>query len=141
MDVPQFFAPPGRWALSQVIGGDLFGGSRGPAETHRAASDILDAFFRESLLGESGAVTRAAARHREIVGGQVEAGLPECTLGYGRTRELSQMPRSAARPRAQGGWRLVSLPKEKLAAPFYKHASQIVAGRLWFATEPTLALA
>jgi hypothetical protein len=70
--LPLFFAPPGRWALSQAIGGDLFGGSRGPVETQRAAADILDAFIRESLFGETGAVTRAAARYREINGGQIE---------------------------------------------------------------------
>ena len=75
MDAPLFFAPPARWALSQVFGadmGDLFGGSRGPAEMQPATADILDAFIRETLFDESGAVTRAVARHPEINGGRVE---------------------------------------------------------------------
>jgi predicted dienelactone hydrolase len=75
MDAPLFFAPPARWALSQVFGadmGDLFGGSRGPAEMQPATADILDAFIRETLFGDSGAVTGAVARYRAIEGGPVE---------------------------------------------------------------------
>jgi dienelactone hydrolase len=72
MDVPLYFAPPGHWALSQVVGGDLFGGSRGPLETQRAAADILDAFMRETLSGESGLLTGAVARYSEIEGGPIE---------------------------------------------------------------------
>jgi dienelactone hydrolase len=72
MDVPLFFAPPARWALSHVAGGDLFGGSRGPSEMQPATADILDAFIRENLSGESGAVAGAVARYREINGGQIE---------------------------------------------------------------------
>jgi dienelactone hydrolase len=70
-DAPLFFAPPALWALSQVFGGDLFGGSRGAMETQRAAADIIDAFIRESLFGESGLVTSTVARYSEINGGQI----------------------------------------------------------------------
>lgn len=78
MDAPLFFAPPAIWALSQIFsgenGGDLFGGSRGAVETQRVATDILDAFIRESLLGESDAVTSTVARYSEIEGGRIERG-------------------------------------------------------------------
>ncbi len=72
MDVPLYFAPPGHWALSLVVGGDLFGGSRGPLETQHAASDILDAFIRETLSGESGLLKSTEARFSEIAGGPIE---------------------------------------------------------------------
>ena len=76
MDAPLFFAPPAVWALSQIFGGNLFGGSRGAVETQRAAADTLDAFIRETLLGESGAVTSAVARYSEIKGGRIEKEAP-----------------------------------------------------------------
>jgi predicted dienelactone hydrolase len=77
MDGSLFFAPPARWALSQASrmmdeGGDIFGGDRDPPEAQRAAADIIDAFIRETLSGETGAVTNAVAGVREIKGGQVE---------------------------------------------------------------------
>ena len=76
MDGPLFFAPPARWALSQVSkmidAGDIFGGSREPAEMQRLTADILDAFIRESLLGESGILKSTAVRHREIISGPIE---------------------------------------------------------------------
>lgn len=78
MDGPLFFARPALWALSQIFsgesGGDLFGGNRGAVETQRAAADILDAFVREALLGENGAVTSAVSRYSEIKGGRSEGG-------------------------------------------------------------------
>jgi predicted dienelactone hydrolase len=80
MDIPRFFAPPAVWALSQIFsgefGGDLFGGNRGAVETQRVAADILDAFIRETLFGEAGAVTSAVARHSQIKGGRIEEGPP-----------------------------------------------------------------
>ena len=76
MDIPLFFAPPAVWALSKIfsgeVGGDLFGGSRSAVETQRAAGDILDAFIRESLQEESGAMKSAVARYGEIKGGRIE---------------------------------------------------------------------
>jgi pimeloyl-ACP methyl ester carboxylesterase len=69
MDVPLALTPPARWALSRTVGGNLVGGSRDPVEAQRMAADILDAFIRETLLGESGLVTSTVARCREIEGG------------------------------------------------------------------------
>jgi predicted dienelactone hydrolase len=77
MDTPLFFTAPARWAMSLVFGreaGDLFGGSRDTIEAQRTAADILDAFIRESLIGESGAVKTTVARHSDIVGGRIEKG-------------------------------------------------------------------
>ena len=71
MDVPLCLAPPGRWALSRIVGGNLVGGSRDPVEAQRTTADILDAFIRETLLGESGLVARTVARGREIKGGPI----------------------------------------------------------------------
>jgi predicted dienelactone hydrolase len=58
-DAPLFFAPPGRFALSLLIGG-----GRGPEETQRAAADILDAFLSAKD------VPAAAASYKDITGGQ-----------------------------------------------------------------------
>jgi hypothetical protein len=80
MDAPRFFAPPALWVLSKIFsgdsGGDVFGGNRGALETQRAAADILDAFIRENLVGEGGAVTKAVARYSEIKGGRIEKAQP-----------------------------------------------------------------
>jgi dienelactone hydrolase len=72
MDVPLSLTPLARWALSRIVGGNLVGGSRDPVEVQRMAADILDAFIRETLLGESGLVTSTVARYREIKGGPIE---------------------------------------------------------------------
>lgn len=77
LDAPLFFAPPARWALSQVSrvindGGDIFGGDRDPVDVQRMTADIVDAFIRENLFGESGRVTRTVARHSEIKGGPIK---------------------------------------------------------------------
>jgi dienelactone hydrolase len=71
MDAPLFFAPPVRWALSRIFGGDLFGGSRGPVEMQPATADILDAFIRETLFGDSGLMAQTVARYGEIRGGPI----------------------------------------------------------------------
>ncbi len=68
-DAPLALTPPARWALSRTVGGNLVGGSRDPVEAQREAADILDAFIRETLLGESGLVASTAARCREVRGG------------------------------------------------------------------------
>ena len=47
------------------------GGSRGPAETHRATVDILAAFLGAPLAGRPLSVEAAAARYRGIAGGPV----------------------------------------------------------------------
>jgi predicted dienelactone hydrolase len=64
-DAPLFFAPPGRFALSLVIGG-----SRGPEETQRAAIDILDAFLSEPLGRERQDINTAVGRYNGIIGGR-----------------------------------------------------------------------
>ncbi|MBU1379079.1 MAG: hypothetical protein KKE02_00300 [Alphaproteobacteria bacterium] len=63
-DADRFFSPPGRWAVSRVIGGQ-----RGGASTQAATADILDAFLRAPLKGERGDVAAAAARHPDVRGG------------------------------------------------------------------------
>lgn len=78
MDAPLFFAPPARWALSQLSrkigdGGDIFGGDRDPVEVQRTTADILDAFIREALSGETGLLTTTVTRHKEIEGGPTGA--------------------------------------------------------------------
>ena len=58
-DAPLFFAPPGRFALTFVIGG-----GRGPQETQRITADILEAFL------SGGDVPAAVARYKDISGGK-----------------------------------------------------------------------
>lgn len=65
-DAPMFFSPPGRWALSLLVGG-----GRGPVETQRATADILDAFLDGPLTGKPGDVAQAAGRYKDILGGSV----------------------------------------------------------------------
>ena len=67
-DVPMFFAPPGRWALSLVMGG-----RRGPAATQEATVEILMAFLAGPLMGEAADVAAAAARYPGVVGGAVSS--------------------------------------------------------------------
>lgn len=63
-DADRFFSPPGRWAMSRLIGGE-----RGGPSTQAATADILDAFLRAPLKGERGDVAATAARHRGVRGG------------------------------------------------------------------------
>ncbi|MEO8621392.1 MAG: hypothetical protein ABI625_10025 [bacterium] len=63
-DAPLFFAPPARFALSLLIGG-----GRGPAETQRAAADIVEAFLSEPLTGKPANIAAAASRYTGIEGG------------------------------------------------------------------------
>lgn len=65
-DTPFFFAPPGRWLLSRVMGG-----GRGPAATQQATADIVAAFLTGPLTGAPADVVAAAARHPDIEGGTV----------------------------------------------------------------------
>lgn len=60
-DAPLFLAPPGRFAASLLIGG-----GRGPEETQRATTDILDAFLSGKDID---VVTR---RYTGITGGPAE---------------------------------------------------------------------
>jgi dienelactone hydrolase len=69
-DLFLFFAPPGRFAASLLIGG-----ARGPAETQRATVDILDAFLRGPLKGSPADVAVAAAKYQGVAGGPVGAGV------------------------------------------------------------------
>lgn len=66
-DAPLFFAPPGSFVLSLLVGG-----GRGPTETHRATIDILDAFLSGPLGRESASVEAAVAKYKEIAGGPVQ---------------------------------------------------------------------
>jgi len=70
-DVFLFFAPPGRFAAAQVMGG-----RRGPVETQRATVDILAAFLRGASTGAPGGVEKAAARYRDVVGGPLRPAPP-----------------------------------------------------------------
>lgn len=71
-DVPLFFSPPARFVLARLIGG-----SRGPAETHRASADILAAFLQEPLTGTPASVEAVVAHYEDIIGGSVrKARLP-----------------------------------------------------------------
>jgi len=63
-DADRFYSPPGRWAVSRVLGGE-----RGSPATQAATVDILDAFLRAPLKGEPGDVAAAAARHPGVRGG------------------------------------------------------------------------
>jgi predicted dienelactone hydrolase len=63
-DADRFFSPPGRWAMSKVMGGE-----RGGPATQAATADILDAFLRAPLKGQRGDVAAAAARHPFVRGG------------------------------------------------------------------------
>jgi len=64
-DLPLFFAPPGRWALTFVMGG-----GRGPEETQRATIDILDAFLSEPLGREPQDINAVVGRYDGIIGGR-----------------------------------------------------------------------
>lgn len=66
-DAPFFFAPPGRWLLAQVIGGE-----RGPAETQKATADILTAFLIGPLTGAASDLAAAVVSYPGVVGGAVE---------------------------------------------------------------------
>lgn len=61
-DTPFFFAPPGRWLLSQVMDG-----GRGPANTQQATADIIAAFLAGPLTGESAGVATVAARYPDVL--------------------------------------------------------------------------
>ncbi len=61
-DTPFFFAPPGRWLLSRVMGG-----GRGPAATQQATADIIAAFLAGPLTGESAGVATVAARYPDVL--------------------------------------------------------------------------
>lgn len=64
-DTELFLSPPARWAAARVMHGP-----RGAADTHAVTVDILDAFLRGPLRGESGDVAAAAARARDVRGGR-----------------------------------------------------------------------
>lgn len=66
-DAPFFFAPPGRWLLAQLIGGE-----RGPAATQEATVDILTAFLIGPLTGTDSDLTATAASYPGVLGGAVE---------------------------------------------------------------------
>jgi pimeloyl-ACP methyl ester carboxylesterase len=65
-DAPFFVAPPGRWLLAQVIGGE-----RGPAATQQATADILAAFLSGPLTGVVADLAATTARYPDVVGGPV----------------------------------------------------------------------
>lgn len=61
-DAPFFFAPPGRWLLTRVMGG-----ARGPAATQQATADILAAFLAGPLTGRPADVVATAARYPDVL--------------------------------------------------------------------------
>lgn len=63
-DTERFLSPPARWAAARVMHGP-----RGAADTQAATVDILDAFLRGPLRGESGDVAAAAAGARDVRSG------------------------------------------------------------------------
>lgn len=64
-DAEAFFAPPARPLVRSVLGGD-----RPSAQVLRTTVDLLDAFLRESLDGQSGALAAAAAKQAGLSGGR-----------------------------------------------------------------------
>jgi dienelactone hydrolase len=64
-DTERFLSPPARWVAARVMHGP-----RGAADTQAVTVDILDAFLRGPLRGESGDVAAAAARARDVRGGR-----------------------------------------------------------------------
>lgn len=62
-----FFAPPGRWLLSRMIGG-----GRGPAATQQATADIVAAFLSGPLTGVYADMAPVSARHPDVLGGPVK---------------------------------------------------------------------
>ncbi|MES2306562.1 MAG: alpha/beta fold hydrolase [Gemmatimonadota bacterium] len=65
-DAPFFFAPPGRWLLAQMTGGE-----RGPAATQQAAADILAAFLSGPLTGVYVDIAARIAGYPDLLGGPV----------------------------------------------------------------------
>lgn len=63
-DLPLLFSAPGRFLVSQVLGG-----SRPAEETHRITVDLLVSFLRELTGGRPELVDEAAARYANVVGG------------------------------------------------------------------------
>lgn len=61
-DVPLFFAMPGRWLLTLVMGG-----ARGPAATQLATADILAAFLAGPLRGETPDLAGVVARYPGVI--------------------------------------------------------------------------
>ncbi len=57
-----FFPPPGRFAVTQMIGG-----ARGPMETQHATVEMIDAFLHGPLMGEPTDVKAVAAGYKGIV--------------------------------------------------------------------------
>lgn len=62
-------AAPAKWILKNTFGGNLFGGAREPKESQRTSTDIMDAFIRENLFGESDLLKQTVVRHSAINGG------------------------------------------------------------------------
>lgn len=64
-----FLAAPAKWIAKHAFGGNLFGGDREPKESQHTSTDIMDAFIRENLFGESDLLKRTVAMHSDINGG------------------------------------------------------------------------
>ncbi|CAN5187732.1 carboxylic ester hydrolase [soil metagenome] len=65
-DLPLFLSPPGRLALSWLIGG-----SRGPDQTQKAAADLITAFLQGPFGGPPADMAAAAKPYPWITGGPV----------------------------------------------------------------------
>lgn len=61
-DTPFFFAPPGRWLLSRVMGG-----GRGAADTQQATADLVAAFLAGPLTGRPADVAAARGDRHDIL--------------------------------------------------------------------------
>jgi len=61
-DTPFFFATPGRWLLSRVMGG-----GRGPADTQQATADLVAAFLAGPLTGRPADVAAARGDRYDIL--------------------------------------------------------------------------
>lgn len=65
-DAPFFFAPPGRWLLAKMMGGE-----RGPEDTQEVAAAILEAFLSAPLTGIQIDMAATIARYPDVIGGPV----------------------------------------------------------------------
>lgn len=93
-DAPLFFAPPARWALSVLIGGE-----RGPAETQRITADLVSAFLSGPLLNQVGDPDRASHAHPGVSGGPTSSATPSSPT----VSIMSEPANSVRRPSASSG--------------------------------------
>jgi dienelactone hydrolase len=64
-DAPLFLAPPARFVLSRLIGGE-----RGPVETQRVTVGLIAAFVGQAMTGAQDGPTEAGYRYADVTGGR-----------------------------------------------------------------------